>query len=116
MLNPYTILVAIAIAATLFASGLTLGIKWEEGRQAVENQHVAEAVDAANAASAEAIAKLKPTYTTIKGETRREIETHTVYADCKLTPGGLQLANQALGGGAKPTGDLKLPGPDAPQK
>lgn len=116
MFNPTTILVALVFCLGLFSSGIATGIKWEEGRQAVENNHIAEAVDAANGASAEAIAKLKPVYTTIKGETRREVETHTVYTDCKLTPGGLQLANQALLGGTKPAGEGKLPGADAAEK
>lgn len=108
MINPYTILAAIAVAVTLFGGGLTLGIKWEEGRQAVENQHIAEAVDAANAASAEAIAKIKVTNKTIQNQLEKQIETHTVYTDCRLDPIGLQLANQALAG-AKPAGGVKLP-------
>ena len=115
MLNHYAVLVAIAFASALFGGGLTLGIKWEAGRQAVENQHIAEAVDAANAASAEAIAKIKVTNKTVQGEVRREVETHHVYSDCRLTPGGMQLASQALDG-AKPAGDLKLPRLDAPAK
>lgn len=115
MLNPYTILAAIAMAVTLFGGGLTIGIKWEQGRAAVEDQHVQKAVDAALQVSADAIAKIKVTNKTIQGETRHEIETHTVYSDCRLTPVGLQLAAQALDG-AKPAGDLKLPRLDAPGK
>ena len=115
MPNPYALLALVVLAVGLLTSGFVAGSKWEAGRQAVENQHIAEAVDAANAASAEAIAKIKVTNKTIQNEVRREIETNTVYSDCKLSGGGLLLANQALAG-TQPAGDLKLPRIDAPQK
>lgn len=110
------ILIPLIFAIGVFVSGLTIGIKWEEGRQAVENNHIAEAVDAANSASAEAIAKIKVTNKTIQNEVRHEVETNTVYRDCKLTDGGLQLANKALAGEPVPAGGLKLPRIDATSK
>ena len=113
MLNPYAVLVAIAFSAALFGGGLTLGIKWEAGRQAIENQHIAEAVDAANAASAEAIAKIKVTNKTVTNQLEKQIETNTVYRDCRLDAVSLQLLNQALTG-SKSSGDLQLPRIDAP--
>lgn len=115
MFNPTTILVALVFCLGLFTSGVTIGVKWEEGRQALENQHIAEAVDAANSATAEAISKIKVTNKTVQNQLEKQIETHTVYRDCKLDPVGLQLANQALAG-SKPAGDSKLPGPDAAGK
>lgn len=115
MLNPTTILIGFVFLAGFFSSGIAVGIKWEEGRNAVENQHIAEAVDAADTASAEAIAKIKVTNRTIQGEVRREVETNTIYSDCKLSGNGLLLANQALTG-TQPAGDLKLPRIDGPQK
>ena len=110
-MNPYVLLAAIWVAIGLFVSGFFAGSRWEAGRQALENQHIAEAVDAANQASAEAIAKIKVNHRTIQGEVRREVETHTVYADCKLTPDGLRLANQALSG-TSAASDSKLPKAD----
>lgn len=113
-MNPYLIIGALVGALALFGSGISIGIKWSDGRQAVENQHIAEAVDAANTASAQAIAGLKPKYTTIQNEVQREIRTNTVYSDCVIPASGLRLANQALNGGALPIGDSKLPPkPDA---
>ena len=72
-MNPYVLLAIAAFAAALFGGGVTIGVKWEAGRQAVENQHIAEAVDAANTAAAEAIAKIKITNKTVQNEVRREI-------------------------------------------
>lgn len=115
-LNPSIWLVAIGMSVGIFVSGISVGKKWEEGRQAIENNHVAEAVDAANTAAAQAIAALKPTYTTIQGKLEKQIETNTVYRDCRLDPVGMQLLNQALGAGAVPAGSGKLPTPDTPAR
>ena len=108
LLNPSLWLVGLALLAGTFAGGISVGKKWEEGRNAIERNYVAEAIGAANAVSAEAIAKIKVTNKTIQAEVRREVETNTVYADCKLTPVGVQLANQALAG-TKPVDSGKLP-------
>lgn len=116
MLNPYLIIGALLALLGAFGSGVSIGRGWEEGRNAIEQNHIAEAVGAANRASAEAIAKLRPVYKTIQGEVRHEVETNTVYANCRLTPNGLQLANQALLGGAKPAGEGKLPRADEAAK
>lgn len=113
--NPSMWLIGLALLAGTFAGGISVGKKWEEGRNAIESNHIAEAVDAALGASAEAIAKIKISNKTIQSEVRREVETNTVYADCKLTPNGMQLANQALAG-AKPANSGKLPDTDPPDK
>ena len=115
LLNPSLWLVGIGIVIGVFFSGVSVGKKWEEGRQAVENNHVAEAVDAATSAAAEAIAKIRPTYTTIQGKLEKQIETNTVYRDCRLDPVGVQLLDQALKGGAISPGSGKLPDSDPPQ-
>ena len=56
-LNPSVWLVAIGLLIGSFFSGVSVGKKWEEGRQAIENNHIAEAVDAANTAASQAIAQ-----------------------------------------------------------
>ena len=114
-MNPLLLLIIGVIAASIFGSGVTIGMRWEEGKQVLENQHIAQAVEAANASAADAIAKIKVTNKTIQGEVRHETETHTIYTDCRLTPVGMQLATQALDG-SKPAGDLKLPSISAPAK
>ena len=72
-----------------------------------ENQHIAEAVDAANDVLAHALAKMRPQYTTIKQELQREINTNTVYADCVLPDSGVRRVNQALAGA--PTAPASAP-------
>ena len=116
LLNPALWLVGVALLAGTFAGGISVGKKWEEGRNAIEQNHIAEAVDAANAAAAQAIAQIKPKYTTIQNEVQREIRTNTVFADCKLPADSLRLVNQALNGGAEAPGGGKLPGADAPKR
>jgi hypothetical protein len=67
-------------------------------------------------AAAKAIAELRPKYTTIQGKLEKQIETNTVYRDCKLDPIGLQLVNQALAGGAEAPTPSKLPKADSTTK
>lgn len=108
MMNPYALLTTGVLALCLFCGGVVTGVRWQDGKHALNQQHIAQAVDAANRASAEAIANLKPVYTTIQSKLEKQIETHTVYRDCRLDPIGLQLLDTALTGG-KPPGGGKLP-------
>lgn len=114
-LNPYAILASIVVALCLFGSGVATGVRWQEGRQAIGQQHITQAVDAANRTSAEAIATLKPVYTTIQAKLEKQIETKTVYRDCRLDADSLQLLNYSLSGGQS-AGSGKLPGADAAAK
>jgi hypothetical protein len=95
-MNPYLIIAALLAVAGAGYGGFTLGVDHEKANQIDQKEIVAAAVEAANATSAKAIAALKVKSTTITNEVQREIRTNTVYTDCKLTPGGLLLANQAL--------------------
>lgn len=108
-MNPYIIIAALVGVLAAGAGGFKLGADHEIASQAREKKHIAEAVDAANTTAGQAIAKIKPVYTTIQSEVQREIRTNTVYADCKLPADGLRLVNQALRGGAVLIGDSKLP-------
>lgn len=115
LLNPSLWLVAIGLLIGSFLGGVSTGKKWEEGRHAIERNHISEAVDAANSAAAEAIANIKPKYTTIQSEVQREIRTNTVFADCKLPADSLRLVNQAINAGAIAPDSGKLPAADAPK-
>jgi len=115
-MNPYLIIAAMLVALGAGAGGFKLGADHQLAAQAREQNHIAEAVDAANAAAAQAIAQIKPKYTTIQNEVQREIRTNTVFADCKLPADSLRLVNQALNGGAEAPGGGKLPGADAPKR
>jgi uncharacterized protein HemX len=112
-MNPYLIIAALLAVIGAGAGGFKLGVDHEKAGQASKQEAVAEAVDAANNVWADKVASLKPTYTTIQNKLEKQIETNTVYRDCRLDPVGLQLANQALTGGAKPVGQGELPKADA---
>lgn len=117
LLNPSLWLAGLLLLAGVFSTGVVTGTKWSEGRQAVENNHVAEAVDAALNVSATAISSLKIKNTTITNEVQHEVRTNTIYSDCKLTDRGLQLANQALDSGRTfSLGESKLPNKTDPPK
>ena len=115
-MNPYALLALAAAIALAGAGGFKLGSDHEVASRAREDAHITQAVDAANAVAAKAIADLRPKYTTITGKLEREIEIRDVYRDCKLSPDGLLLANQALDPRSEAPAGGKLPGADAAPK
>lgn len=110
-MNPYLIIATLVAVLAAGAGGFKLGADHEVAAKAREDKHIAEAVEAANTASAEAIAKIKVVNKTIQNEVQREVQNNIVYRDCKHTPDGLRLLNEAITG-SKPTGDSKLPRTD----
>lgn len=114
--SPWPLLAGLLLAAAAGMGGFVLGQDHEKAGQADRAQLTKDAVNAANEVWAANVVKLKPRYTTIQGKLEKEIETHTVYRDCKLPPDGLQLLNAALAGGAQPAGGGELPAPGAPAK
>tara|TARA_R110000868_G_scaffold99334_1_gene273434 strand:- start:3564 stop:3911 length:348 start_codon:yes stop_codon:yes gene_type:complete len=115
-MNPYIIIGFLLALAGAGAGGFKLGDDHRTAAQAREQKHITEAVDAANNAAAQAIATLKPKYTTIQNKLEKQIEINTIYRDCKLDAVGLQLVNQALNGGAIAPSDSKLPKADTTGK
>lgn len=117
-MNPY-VLIAI-IVGWLTTTGTAGYLAYDYGTsstiaaQKKQEDLIREAGEAAQRGAAEAIAKIKPRNTTIQQEVRREIETNTVYRDCRITPDGMRLANEALTGRTQPPGGGKLPGADTP--
>lgn len=112
-MNPWLIVAFLVAVLAAGAGGFQLGADHEVAAKAREDKHITEAVEAATTVSANAIAALKVKSTTITNEVQREVRTNTVYADCKLTPVGLQLANQALSpDGSITLGSGKLPKAD----
>lgn len=107
-MNPYLIIATLVAVLAAGAGGFKLGADHEIAAKAREEKHIAEAVTAANKASAEAIAKIKIVNKTIQNEVQREVQNNVVYRDCKHTPDGLRLLNEAITG-SKSAGDSKLP-------
>jgi hypothetical protein len=107
---------ALACAGCLLAGtwyGTGLGEDKEYAKRAREDSLVQKVGEAAQNGAANAIAANRPRNITIKQETEREIQTNTVYADCRATPNGVRLVNEALTG-VRPdaAGDSKLPSAD----
>lgn len=105
-MNPWIVIVAFLAVG---AGGFKLGIDHELAQQKREDDIVQKAEEKMTKAAADAIAQLRPKYTTIQGKLEKQIETNTVYRDCKLDPIGLSLVNQALTGGAEAATGGKLP-------
>lgn len=95
-MNPYLIIGALVSMLAVGYGGFKLGSDHEIAAQAREAKHIEQAVSAATAAAADAIAKIKVTNKTIQNEVRHETTTQSVYRDCSHTPNGLRLVNQAL--------------------
>ena len=93
--------------------GMGLGEDREFAKRAREDAIVSQVREAAQSAAAQEIAKIKPRNVTIRQEMQREIETRTIYRDCRHSADGLRVINEALTGRSQPAGDGKLPGTDA---
>lgn len=110
-MNPYLIIAALVAVMAAGAGGFKLGIDHQKANDTDKKELVSEAVDAANQASAEAIAKIRVHNTTITQEVRHEVETQVVYRDCHNTPDGMSGINSALTG-AEPASGGQLPKAD----
>lgn len=112
-MNPYALIAAGAVAVGAFAGtffyGVRVGEQGAEAQQARDDRIAKVAYDAGQQGAAEAIAKLKPRNVTIRQELAREIQTNTVYRDCRVPAGGVRLANEAITGRAEPAGGGELP-------
>jgi uncharacterized protein HemX len=113
--NPYILLALVAAILAAGAGGFKLGADHEVASQKRLDDQVRKVEKAVQATNAELIASLRPKYTTIQNKLEKQIETNTVYRDCKLDGVGLQLVNQALTGDTTGSGG-KLPAPDTPAK
>lgn len=118
-MNPWVLLgIALAWAASAggaFVYGTHVGANGELATQARTEQAVRDTVAAAQQGAAAAIAAARPVNRTIVQKAEREIQTNTVYRDCRVTPDGVQLANQAITGRpSEPTGGVVVPGTGTP--
>jgi hypothetical protein len=111
------LLVSIGIVAGAFLYGDHIGAQREHAKQMAVDAAVQQTREAAQQAAAEAISKIKITNTTVRGEVQHEIQTNTVYRDCKLPADGLRIANDAITGNrTQPAGGGQLPKADAAGK
>lgn len=121
MTNPYILLaIALAWVGSIAATGYTAFGMGEDKCQAAESkaEKIAQsAFDKGQEGAAKAIADKMPVQTTIYQKATREIQTNTVYADCKHSASVLLDLNAALTGQrAKPVSSGKLPPASAPEQ
>lgn len=110
LLNPWVLLGLIAVVAATYLTGYMNG-KGQAADERLRLESVAlRAANAAQAAAAAEIAKIEIRHTTIKQKVQRETIEKPVYRDCRHSPDGLQLVNQALGHTTSRPGDRQLPG------
>ena len=114
-MNPWLILVAVLACAGSFWYGTGVGADSEIAKQKKLDDVVLAVKEAAQDGAAKSIAANKPINQTIVQKVQHEIETNTVYRDCRNTPDGVLRINEALTGRAQPPGDRKLPGAGAPK-
>ena len=114
-MNPYLIIGFLVALLGAGAGGFKLGIDHEVASHASEEDRLAKITDAVNMASAQAISKIKVVNQTINSEVQRETQTNTIYSDCRHSPLGLQLLNEALSG-SKSASNSNLPKTIAPNR
>ncbi|MBO9647344.1 MAG: hypothetical protein J7605_02455 [Variovorax sp.] len=117
-MNPYVLLAfALAWGTSLAGTGwyaMSLGEDKAIAKQVSDDQIRQQTRDAAMQGTAAAIAALKPVNQTIVQRVQREVQTNTVYADCRVPASGMQLANQAITGRpAEPANSGGMSSPDA---
>jgi hypothetical protein len=119
-MNPWFILGAVVfwVASVGSASWYSIGIGEDKiiAKQASDDKIRQQTFDDAQRGAAAAIAANKPLNTTIVQKVQREVQTNTVYSECRLPASGLQLANQAITGHAEPAGGVSVPSTDAPKR
>lgn len=111
-MTPYIVIAALLACIGAFYGGTQVGANGEIAKQKKQDDIVAAVVVAAQTGAAAAIAARQPINRTIVQKATREVQTNTVYADCRNTAGQLRNINQALLGAAQPAGDSQLPGPE----
>lgn len=108
LLNPWLLLAALLTILASFGGGYAKGRSDANSNCAEARATILEAAQEAQKAAALEIAKIEITHRTIKQKVEREIQTVPVYVDCKHSPSGLRLVNQALANG-QPVDGRKLP-------
>lgn len=113
-----TVILATAVlwGATLggaFYYGQNVGANAEIAKQAAVNQAIEDTRKAALEGAADAIAKIQVRNTTIKGKTETIVRENVVYRDCRHSPDGVRVLNEALTGRAGSDGGRSVPGVNA---
>jgi hypothetical protein len=112
-MTPYIIIAALLVSIGAYFGGVQVGEDRQIASQKKLDDVVRQVTEAAQTGAATAIAAQQPINRTIVQKAIREIQTNTVYADCRNTAGQLRNINAAITGQAEPAGDSQLPSPGA---
>ncbi|MES2950299.1 MAG: hypothetical protein V4858_17285 [Pseudomonadota bacterium] len=108
---PYILIGSAIACAGAFWYGTNVGEAQCQAKQKTVEAIAREVKESAQQGAAAAIAANRPRNTTIVNEVQREVQTNTVYSDCRNTPDGVRSINEALTGKRPdPAGGGKLPG------
>lgn len=103
----------IACATGGYLYGQQIGsMKAEFDQQRIEKA-ISDSAQASRQAASEEIAKIQPINKTIHQKVQREIQTETIYADCRVPPSGVRIANQAITGYINHSDELPQSGGDS---
>lgn len=108
-MTPYILIAALLVSIGAFFGGVQVGEDRQIAGQKKLDDVVRQVTEAAQTGAATAIAAQQPINRTIVQKATHEVQTNTVYADCRNTAGQLRNINQALTGQPQPTGDSQLP-------
>lgn len=103
----------IACATGGYLYGQHIGSMKAEFDQQRIDKAISDSAQASRQAVSEEIAKIQPINKTIHQKVQREIQTETIYADCRVPPSGLRLANQAIAGHIDSPDELPKSGGDS---
>src|SRR5262245_59183065 len=92
------ILLGVIVLAGTMIYGVSVGIRWEKGQQAIDDVRLQRVEDRAEKGAARAIAKNKPIYRYYTQEAQNEVASNPVYDQCLLPADGLRILNAIIEG------------------
>jgi hypothetical protein len=111
-MNPWLIIGSLVINILMTGAAYKFGYDNGENKikasQIAENDLIAKVEERARLGAANEIAKIQLKQTTIYNKVQKEVQTNTVYRECKHTADGLRSLNEALTN-TGPISDIKLP-------
>ena len=104
----------LALSVGAYVAGRWDGSRIKEGERAIAEVAAEKAAKASREESGKAIGRITVRHQTIHNAIEREVIREPIYtsADCKLTPDGLRLINQAITG--QEPGPSSLPASSPP--
>jgi len=114
MSNPYVLLAIVLAFLGAAGGGYYLGGKHKENAFLAQQQRDEQFVLRLESAVADAISTIKVKNVTIRQKAETITREVPVYTDCKHSPDGMRLVNEAIEGRPEAVAKSKLPTVDAP--